>query len=140
MKATPDKKDYGARFFTLIELLVVIAIIALLASMLLPALQKAKSKAVQAQCSNQEKQFGLAVAFYKDDNADYYCGSLHHNGGSAQSHTWMKALAPYLGKVNTRKTYVCPGAAIDLDCRPLQKRIHSPLCTQYVRFCLRWHR
>lgn len=113
MNVTNGNKHYCLRLFTLIELLVVIAIIAVLASMLLPALQKAKSKAVQAQCSNQEKQFGLMIAFYQDENADYYCGSLHHNGGSAQSHTWMKALAFYMGKVNNRKTFVCPGAAID---------------------------
>jgi prepilin-type N-terminal cleavage/methylation domain-containing protein len=58
------------RAFTLIELLVVIAVIGILASLLLPALSRAKARAQSIKCLNQLKELGVATLIYADENQD----------------------------------------------------------------------
>jgi len=105
--------------FTLIELLVVVAIIAILASLLLPALAKAKAKASGVKCLSNEKQIGLGYLLYASDNSDFLPLAAHE--GDAAPCEWFFEISPYIAKkagsytslVAKANVVACPSAKLD---------------------------
>jgi len=121
------KSSSDIRFFTIIELVLVIAIIAMLASMLLPALGKARDAARTSACVANMKQFSLVYLFYSNDNDDYLpClnnlkpGGTNSYGQIVGAKNWLDDLVLlYLGNgqasANPAKVLRCPNEQVRED-------------------------
>lgn len=107
-------KRRGSGAFTLIELLVVVAIIAILASLLLPTLARARDKGKAAKCQSNLRQLGLAMMMYDEDFQVYPIGwppsdMLNQN----PIPIWYRQLQPYLGRntnVSGEGVFICPSS------------------------------
>ncbi|MBW3622734.1 MAG: DUF1559 domain-containing protein [Armatimonadetes bacterium] len=97
---SPKRRTSG---FTLIELLVVIAIIAILAAILFPVFAKARERARQTSCTNNEKQIGIGVTLYMQEWDDTYPIAIHKEDDAP--HAWVEQLYRY---VKTRDLNKCP--------------------------------
>jgi prepilin-type N-terminal cleavage/methylation domain-containing protein/prepilin-type processing-associated H-X9-DG protein len=98
------RKSCKSLGFTLIELLVVIAIIAILAAMLLPALNQAREKAKGISCTSNLKQMGLGLSLYQDNHDGFY---PNYNRGGTSYDIWGNILIR--GKYLPLGVFSCPG-------------------------------
>ena len=108
--ASPSRASRKKHCFTLIELLVVIAIIAILAAMLLPALNKAREKANTVNYLGNLRQIGQGMIQYSGDNNDYWIPFKQINATAAHKFRWPYVLISQYGL--TAKTMKCRSAAM----------------------------
>jgi len=98
----------AAGAFTLVELLVVIGIIALLVSILMPALSRAQQMAKQTACLSNLRNMGNAVQMYMNDNHNFYPGHCHKNSANITYAIWPVKLRHYMN--GNQAIFWCPAA------------------------------
>ncbi len=116
--------------FTLVELLVVIAIIAILASMLLPALNRARQSAYRTACMSNMKQIAYAQQGYSDANNDWLCIAYRVTG----SFNWLHQLMNYVTTVKDAKAEIGKAKYFTCPAETLKPFGTSPIAFQYGHF------
>lgn len=142
------ERKVGRFDFTMLELLIVIAIIAILAGVLLPALNSARAKAQAISCTSSLKQIGTAMIGYTGDQDDYvpFCRQEWNNDANYMD-TWIVMLWPYTGNRDyknfhsSRKTvFLCSGAkAEDVFQRNLAGKTYSITSYGWNTYCGYWN-
>ena len=153
----PNRNPQAVKGFTLVELLVVIGIIALLISVLLPALSKARQQASLVQCESNMRQIGQAIVMYSGDNQGRLPYGFWGGGtGSTGESVWSVLIQPYISKAGStfadnyntrglqsaiRKLFLCPdapGGIPDLNTNTYTQYVCHPRLMPWIPSSAGW--
>jgi len=122
----------GRRAFTLIELLVVIAIIGVLASLLLPALSRAKAMAQATQCKSNLRQIGIALLSYTSEHGSYPLYGRLPSASEPDGAKWFDDIKPHLSQGWWSGIYICPSSQFQKEVGPPMRRSYGTFIVESI--------